>query len=195
VLATHRELLAAELNVKSVERLDAVARRDVVLDYARLGKRLRAKVKEVAAAVAAGAYRANADGSVEAAGERLAPDELTWRTAATSEPGFAARDGLSVVLDLSVDAALLREATARELARAVQDLRKRARLRYGEPVRLSMVGGSPDLAAVLDEHAGWLAEQCCAVAVSRAPLADPACAASVELGGGTVAVALARAAP
>src|SRR5262249_13170862 len=129
MLATYRDLLATELNVKAVEPLAVEAHRDVVLDYAKLGKRLRTTVKRVAAAVAVGEYRLRADGSLEAAGVVLAPDEFVWRTRADSERGFAARDELFVALDLSVDQRLLREASVRELVRAVQDLRKRARLR------------------------------------------------------------------
>ncbi|HEY5927786.1 MAG TPA: class I tRNA ligase family protein, partial [Kofleriaceae bacterium] len=193
VVERHRELLASELNVKAVELLDVTAQRDVVLDYAKLGKRLRTQVKHVAAAVAAREYREDADGSLEVAGVRLAADEYTWRTQATSERGFSARDGLAVALDLSVDEALLREATARELARAVQDLRKRARLRYGEHVRLSVVGDSRELDGLLDVHGSWLAEQCAAT-LSREPVADPTAVAVVELGTGSATLALARSA-
>ena len=197
MLASHRELLAAELNVKAVELLDAVpAQRELVLDYAKLGKRLRGKVKEVAAAVAAGAYDEGlvsgglVSGGLVVAGVQLAPDEVTWRTPATSERGFAARDGMAVALDLTVDDALQREATVRELARCVQDLRKRSRLRYGEPVHLAVV--APDLAAVLDEHGGWLADQCCATTLSRLPLANALASSVVELEGGSVQVFVAR---
>ncbi len=194
MLATYRDLLVTELNVKSVERLDAEARREVVLDYSKLGKRLRMKVKEVATAVATGEYCERADGSLDVVGTQLAPDEFSWRARAASERGFAARDGLVVELDLALDEPLIRESTARELARAVQDLRKRSRLRYGEPVRLSVVGDSPELAAVLDEHSPWLAEQCSALTVSRNALADPVGASTVDLAGISVALALARAA-
>jgi isoleucyl-tRNA synthetase len=189
VLATHRDLLVGELNVKTVEHLDVTARRDLVLDYAKLGKRLRAQVKDVAAAVTRGAYTVLADGTLEVAGVRLAADEVSWRTRTTSERGSATRDGFTVELDLTVDDALQREATARELARAVQDLRKRARLRYGEPVRLSVVGDD-SLASMLDEHAPWLAAQCSAT-VTRTPLTDPDVTSTVELAGVSVALALA----
>ncbi|HET9992269.1 MAG TPA: class I tRNA ligase family protein, partial [Kofleriaceae bacterium] len=192
MLDAHRDLLVTELNVKAVEPLAATLHRELVLDYAKLGRRLRDKVKRVAAAVASGAYEARADGFVEVAGEQLAPDELTWRTRAESERGFAARDGLAVALDLAPDEALQREATARELARAVQELRKQARLRYADPVQLAVVGESRELEAVLDEHAGWLAEQCRAVAVTRAPLAVAVGRSTVELAGTRVGLELAR---
>jgi isoleucyl-tRNA synthetase len=192
MLDAHRELLAGELNVKAVEPLAMAVRRDLVLDYAKLGRRLRDKVKTVAAAVAAGRYEERADDSVDVAGERLAPDEVTWRARSANERGFAARDGLAVALDLTPDEALQREATARELARAVQELRKQARLRYGDPVQLAVVGESPELAEVLDEHAQWLADQCRAVALMRTPLPEALGTSTVELAGTQVVLALAR---
>jgi isoleucyl-tRNA synthetase len=166
-LARHRELLAGELNVKEVDELvevERVVRRELVLDYARLGRRLRGKVKEVAAAARAGAYVVRDDDRVSIAGELLEPDEVSWRTLARgSEAGgsaagapdasessagkpdasdaraaraVAARDGFVVMLDLAVDDALAREGLARELNRIAQDLRKQARLPYNARVQL-----------------------------------------------------------
>jgi isoleucyl-tRNA synthetase len=192
-LATHGGLLAVELNVKAVAPLATAATREVVLDYARLGRRLRERVKAVAAAVTAGAYAVDPDGGLRAAGERLGPDEYAWRATARAAPGSASRDGLTVELDLTVDDALAREATARELARAVADLRKRARLRYGAPVVLGVGGDAATLDAVLDEHGGWLAAQCGAVAVARTLLPDAAWTATAEVGGAVVTLTLAPA--
>jgi len=84
LLAVHRALLAAELSVKTVERHEAKVSRELVLDYGKLGKRLRGAMKAVAAAVAAGAYVERPDGSLEVAGERLDASEVTWRAALSS---------------------------------------------------------------------------------------------------------------
>src|SRR6185503_871752 len=102
--------------VKSVEWLAVESQREAVLDYAKLGRRLRGKVKEVAVAVAAGDYTERTDGGLTVAGVELAPDEVSWRTRVAMGQGFAARDGLAVALDLALDPGLMREATARELA-------------------------------------------------------------------------------
>lgn len=182
MLDAYRALLVAELNVKVVERYDAAPRREPVLDYKQLGARLRGAVKVVAAALAAGAYTEHADGSLEVGGERLLATEVTWRTLASSDRGVATRDGLVVALDLALDADLVREASVKGLARAVQDLRKRAGLRYGEPVVLSVVGE-----AVIDEQA--LREHCCVVAVARVALREPLSSSILE----GVELALARA--
>ena len=55
----YAELLLDELNVKRVDVLphaDALVTRSVKLDYGRVGKRLRGAVKQVQAALDAGAY-------------------------------------------------------------------------------------------------------------------------------------------
>lgn len=190
MLAEHRALLETELNVKRVERFTATAQRALLLDFAKLGRRLRSRLATVKAVVDAGDYRENSDGSVEVRGVTLAADEVSWRTLSASERGTASRDGLVVSLDLSLDEALVREASARELVRAVQDLRKQARLRYGEPVTLSVVGDSAELAAMLEVHAPWVADQCSASHVARVPLAAPLRVTTTEVCGASVTLAL-----
>ncbi|HUJ58319.1 MAG TPA: hypothetical protein VLX92_07500, partial [Kofleriaceae bacterium] len=76
--------------------------------------------------------------------------------------------------------------------RAVQELRKQARLRYADAVRLAVVGDSAELAAVLGEHGDWLAGQCRVTAVTRVPLADPIGTTTVDLAGTRVELALGR---
>jgi isoleucyl-tRNA synthetase len=185
-------LLAGELNVKEVRALgdvDAVVRRELVLDYGRLGKRLRERVKAVAAAVQAGSIRELPDGRVEAAGELLAADEVTRRYVARPGTAAAASGDLVVALDLAVDAALAREALVRELSRCVQDLRKRAKLAYGDPIRLAVVGDGDELDASLREHEAWLREQCIASSLVRTRLPG-GLATQLDLGGASVEVAI-----
>jgi len=192
-LVAHRELLAGELNVKRVDELadvDAVVRRELVLDYALLGKRLRGKVKAVAEAVRAGDITVDAEGRVRVAGELLETHEVTWRVRARADQVVAARDGLVVMLDVSVDEALAREGLARELNRAVQDLRKQARLPYDARVQLAVVAQSEQLDACLHEHGAWLCEQAQGTLV-RTPLGS-AVATTLDLDGSPVTVELQR---
>jgi isoleucyl-tRNA synthetase len=188
-LDAHRDLLVAELNVKRVEHLDVVMRREPALDYAKVGKRLRSHLAEVKAALSAGHFVERADGSVDVAGVTLASGEVSWRTHGPVDRGTASRDGLAVSLDLSLDDALVCEASARELVRAVQDLRKQARLRYGQPVVLAVLGDSRALEATLDAHAPWVADQCRAT-LQRSPLATPLRVSGVELCGTSVTLAI-----
>ena len=120
--------------------------------------------------------------------------ELLPRVEDADGPGVAAavEGPLAVVLDLTRDEALLREALARDLNRAIQDLRKAARLAYGERVVVSVEGGA-EVALALEAHGAWLREQCLAELI-QGPLGAPIATASVEVGEGTARIDLARAA-
>ena len=194
VVDGNRELLESELNIKRVDHLEdatALVRQEVVLDYGRVGKRLRGAVKEVARAVAEGRYAVDGDGRLRAGDHVVEPGEYALRAAAVDGRGVAAEGQLVVVLDLASDDALVREGLVRDLNRAVQDLRKQARLGYDDRIVMSVAGGA-ELAAALDEHGAWLREQCLAEAIEPSPLASPLASASVDVGGSDVAIALAR---
>ncbi len=151
-------LFADELNVKSVEVIDdgsTLVERRVKPLLPRIGKRLGPAIPAVMAAARAGDVELHADGSVTLAGVTLAPDEVEIQ--ATPRPGTAVadRDGLVVVLDTVLTAGLRAEGDARELQRAVQDLRKEAELDLDDRIVLWIDGTGPGvepfLAAVARE--------------------------------------------
>jgi isoleucyl-tRNA synthetase len=89
------------------------------------------------------------DGSVTLAGETLAADEVEIQ--ATPRPGTAVAedDGLVMVLDTALTDELRAEGDARELARAVQDLRREAALELDDRVELWVDGVSEAVVAHL----------------------------------------------
>jgi isoleucyl-tRNA synthetase len=183
-------LVADEINVKVVEPIadgsDLVERRVKVL-LPRVGKRLGAAIPAVMAAARDGAVTFRDDGGVNIAGETLAPDEIEVQ--ATPRPGTAVAedDGLVVVLDTELTPALRAEGDARELARAIQDLRRDAGLELDERIGL-WIGGLADAVAVhLD---GVLADTLADLA--DGPVPSGAQRATVALEGGPVTLALRR---
>ena len=102
----------------------------------KIGKRLGAAIPAVMAAAREGAVEIADDGSVTLAGVTLAPDEVEIQ--ATPRPGTAVAedDGLVVVLDTELTPELRAEGDARELARAVQDLRREAGLELDDRIEL-----------------------------------------------------------
>ena len=183
-------LIADEINVKRVEVIaddSALVERRVKPLLPRIGKRLGSAIPAVMAAARAGDVRFEADGSVTLAGVTLAADEVEIQ--ATPRPGTAVahHDGLVVVLDTELTPELVAEGDARELARAVQDLRREAGLELDDRIEL-WVGRLPDVVAT---HLAAVA------ADTLADIADgdpPAAAASaeVELDGCRVTIALRR---
>ncbi|HYM84502.1 MAG TPA: class I tRNA ligase family protein, partial [Candidatus Dormibacteraeota bacterium] len=125
------DLVADEVNVKSIELIgdesDLVDRRVKPL-LPRIGKRLGPGIPAIMAAARDGAVEIHADGSVTLAGVTLAPDEV--EILATPRPGTAVAhdEGLVVVIDTELTPELRAEGDARELQRAIQDLRRDAGL-------------------------------------------------------------------
>jgi isoleucyl-tRNA synthetase len=195
VLDANVGLLQEELNVKDVAELDSpleYVERRVTLEVAKLGKRLRGDLKKAQAAVKDGTFTLRADGRLEAAGVVLEPDEFTFRYAAREGGMDAAAEGdLVVLLDLATDPALVREGHARELNRALQDMRKKAGLAYADRVIVSVRGGTV-AQEVLAHHGPWLADQVLAERLSSDPLATPLVTEAVDLGEESVSLALAR---
>jgi isoleucyl-tRNA synthetase len=89
------------------------------------------------------------DGSVTLAGQTLAADEVEIQ--ATPRPGTAVAedDGLVMVLDTELTDALRAEGDARELARAIQELRRDVGLELDDRIELWVAGASTSIATYL----------------------------------------------
>ena len=155
-------LIADEVNVKAVELIgdeSALVDRRVKVLLPKVGARLGPQIPAVMAAAREGAVEIRPDGSVELAGVVLAADEV--EILATPRPGMAVAhdDGLVVVIDTGLTPALRAEGDARELQRAIQDLRKEARLDLDDEIDLRVDGLAPEVAA----HLGSVAAETLAV--------------------------------
>ncbi|HEU0242775.1 MAG TPA: class I tRNA ligase family protein, partial [Candidatus Limnocylindrales bacterium] len=193
-LTLDEELLALftdELNVHAVEVIEdgsALVERRVKPLLPKIGKRLGAAIPAVMTAARDGAVEIHPDGSVTLGGVTLAADEVEIQ--ATPRPGTAVadHDGLVVVLDTALTPELRAEGDARELQRAVQDLRKEAELDLDDRIVLWVDGVAPEVAPYLESVArDTLADELLAgVPPAGVPVA------AVRLGAGEARIALRR---
>ncbi len=186
------ELVRAEANVKVVELIgdesDLVDRGVKVL-LPRVGQRLGARIPDLMKAAREGRFVINSDGSVTLAGETLAPDEVEIQ--ATPRPGTAVAhdDGLVAVIDTILTPELRAEGDARELQRAVQDLRKEAELDLDDRIVLWVDGVGPEV----DPFLASVAVDTLADEIRREAPPPGLPVATVRLEGGEARIALRRA--
>jgi isoleucyl-tRNA synthetase len=186
-------LIADEVNVRSVELIgdesELVERRVKPL-LPKIGRKLGSRIPEVMAEARENRFEIHPDGSVTLAGVTLSPDEV--EILATPRPGTAVAhdEGLVVVIDTELTDDLRAEGDARELQRAVQDLRRDANLELDDRIVVWIEG----LPARVVGHLGSLADETLADEIVQGPAPDGLASVEVSLDGATARVALRRSA-
>jgi isoleucyl-tRNA synthetase len=166
------EEISRELNVERLEIGGDVA--DAVSHVVRprpavLGPRLGKKFPAVLDALRREEFVLNGDGSVVAAGERLAPDEVQVTTQARAGFAAAEADGYTLVLDTRLTPELVAAGRAREVVHRIQTMRKDAGFDVEDRIVTTYEAGG-ELAQVFDEHGDYIRQE--TLSVNLAPSTD-----------------------
>ena len=143
-----QEILADELNVKSVESVDDASglfERRVKVLLPKVAKRLGASTQVVMQAARDGKVEFLPGGAVRIAGADLSADEIEIQAVPREGQHVAEDDGLIVELDTTLTPDLILEGDARELIRAVQEARKSAGLQREDRVEMEVRGAPGEL--------------------------------------------------
>ena len=157
------DLIAEEINVKTILLETGVQRHAAFLlqvDPRRVGPRLGPATQHVLRAARDGGWTRGRDGTIELAGQVLAPGEFMLRLQPADEQASAMlpADGGVVVLDLHVTPELRDEGLARDIVRLVQIARKDAELDVADTIHL-VLGLPDDVARAVRHHQAWIQEQ------------------------------------
>jgi isoleucyl-tRNA synthetase len=195
-----RDLVAEELNVHTLEPLDAaggsLVSYTVKPQFRSLGRRFGADTQAVAAAI--GAMDPAALAAAVAAGSASVPVPSVGTVSLSAEDvivtqtplegwGVATAGGETVALDLAVTAALRAEGWAREVVRLIQEARKNDGLDVTDRIVLRWSAADSGLAAALTEHRELIAGE--VLAVSFGPGEGAGAGAGAEAGAGAGAEA------
>ncbi len=167
-----RDEIAEELNVESVQALDAsvgeLVDHSVKANFRALGQRFGKGTQPVAAALAAAdpssveaALREQGSVLVQVNGEPITVTADEVILTSTPRQGWAveASGGETVALDLHITPELLRSGYARETVRLIQEARKAAGLEVSDRIHLWWQAEVPDLAQALTEHSATITEE------------------------------------
>jgi isoleucyl-tRNA synthetase len=199
-------LVEDELNVKAIEAtkgLDELVSYSVKPNFRALGPRFGARVKDVAKALSkadavsiVGALEEHGTATITLDGEEvdLGRDELDVRVEGRSGYSLAQDGPYGVALDTELTPELIAEGVAREVVRAVQDLRKSAGLAVEDRIRLWLDSPRQGLLEALRHHERLIAAEVLArsTAVGETPPADTA-TDTVEFDDGAISISLQRA--
>jgi isoleucyl-tRNA synthetase len=141
-------IIAGEANVKTVEILESVeglATAVIKVDARKVGKKYGKKVQDLIKAGKEGNFKMKACGQIEIEGEILEIDE--YETAFLTEEGSEAdcTPNAVVILDTELTPELMREGEAREIIRAVQDLRKSSGFEVSDRIEITFETSSDNL--------------------------------------------------
>ena len=153
----HLEEVADELRVKDVElgAVEAVELR-VKPNLPKLGPKLGDELGAVREALAAGEFEELPGGRFRVAGHELEPDEVLVERAGRDGWAVASADGVTVALDLGLDAELLLEGEAYELIHRVNSLRKEQGFELTDRIVLTAPEAQRE---VVDRHGDWIARE------------------------------------
>ena len=151
-LAPYGSIIADEVNVKSVlfrSDVDQVASHELQVVPAALGPRLGKKTQQVIGAVKRGEW-SHTEGGISVAQEILTDGEYVLRLVAQGNtPSATLSNGSGIVLlDINVTAELESEGLARDIIRAVQQVRRDQKLDVSDRINLS-VSAEADVVAQL----------------------------------------------
>ncbi len=170
-LAPFADLLADELNVKTVEVTEDIGDLATFIlrpDGKALGPRLGKDVQAVFGAARSGDWTANDDGTVTVAGHVLAADE--YELALESPEGVVAAalrsNDAVVTLDTDVTDELAAEGLARDLVREIQNARKAEDLVVTDRIKVWIDSPTDKVAAAITHHEAYIAEQVLATSIT-----------------------------
>ncbi len=172
----------------------AAARRAVTLG---LQAREQAKIKvrqPLAGALitGTGADQANLQAAIVA--EELNVKAVRVAPSANAEDGWVstADGGMIVAIDTRMTPELRAEGMARELLRAIQNLRKKSGLAVSDRIHLG-IEAPPEVWEAIEPHLDWLASETLATSTERVAVADPEGKQDVTVDGLRITISLRRA--
>ena len=197
------EVLSEEINVKAIEVVSEVGE---LVDYKLmpnnriLGPRfgpdfpkVRTALMAVNAAYAARILQSGDVLTIEVNGEEVSLDseEVLVQTESRGGMAVASDKGVTVAIDINLTPELLQEGYARDLVRAINNMRKEAGLDIADRINLTYQADG-DVASAFTNFASYIQEETLALSLENKINPNPTYASILEVGGKEITIALSK---
>jgi isoleucyl-tRNA synthetase len=186
----HAAAIMQELNVKTIEFVDdasEIAERVAKAQAKKLGPKYGAAVQAIIRDLKEGRFSSNADGTVSVGAHTLLSDEVEISFTGKQGLSVESENGVVVALSIAISPELELEGDARDLVRAIQDLRKEAGFEFSDRIVLGLDGASDIVAA----HGDYLKTETLATSVVQEARGAQA-SKTVEIGKRSVRISVAK---
>jgi isoleucyl-tRNA synthetase len=182
--------VSQELNVKSIEFVkDAseIAETVAKAQAKKLGPKYGGAVQGIIKDLKAGHFAQNSDGTVAVGQYTLLPDEVEISFVGKQGLSVQSENGVVVALSTEITPELELEGDARDLVRAIQELRKEAGFEFSDRITLGLDGGDDILAA----HRDYISNETLATSVVT-EATTPKASKTIEIGKRSIRISLAK---
>ncbi|MEJ0029328.1 MAG: isoleucine--tRNA ligase [Bacteroidota bacterium] len=163
---TVEDIICAEVNVKSIEYIDDTSDllvKKVKPNFAKLGKKYGAKMKEVTAVINAFAKEdisvVEKSGSLSRDGFDIALEDILISSEDIPGWAVASENGVTVALDITVTEALKKEGIARDFVNRVQNLRKDMGLEVLDKIGIEVEKDGATVTSALTEFKDYISTE------------------------------------
>jgi len=187
-IAKQTSAVMQELNVKTLEVVqDAseIADRVAKAQAKKLGPKYGGAVQGIIKDLKEGRFSQNADGTVQAGSYTLLSDEVEIAYVGKQGLSVESANGVVVALSTEISPELELEGDARDLVRAIQDLRKEAGLELSDRIVLGVVGADD----ILGAHKDYVCNETLATSLVD-KVSQPVASKTVEIGKRSVQIAI-----
>ncbi len=142
-ISDHMEVIKEELNIKEIdflEKPEELAELQVRPNAKLLGPRFGGKVQEIIKSAKSGDFVKNEDGSYLVCGEILSSEEIEVSYVGKEGKEVASGKGIVITFDFEITEDLRLEGEARDIVRAIQEMRKDADYNVSDRIIIEITG-------------------------------------------------------
>lgn len=165
------DLIKDEVNVKEVvvsEEIERYAKYNLKINFKLIAERLSNKMKDIVSASKTGFWELLPDKSILICDEKLEGDEFILTLEALDDAPSAQIESLGALaqLDTNITKELRQEAIARDLVRAVQQMRKDAGFDISDRIGMDLIVVSQEMVDAIKLHEKYICEQTLATQIN-----------------------------